>query len=75
MLIKIKVTPSAKEDKVLGQDAEGTYKLRVRAAADKGQANQAVIDLLADYFKKPKRSIIIKTGFTNRVKTILIEDE
>lgn len=74
MVIQVKVTPSSREDRVLGQDEAGTYKLRVRAAADKGKANQAVVDLLSSYFQKPKRNIIIKSGFTSRLKTVLIEE-
>ena len=74
MVIKVKVTPSSKEDRVVGQDADGTWKVKVRAAPDKGKANQAVIDLLAKHFNKPKRSIIIKSGLTDRLKTIIIDD-
>ncbi len=74
VVIKVKVTPSAKEDKVVGQEADGTWKVRVTAPPDKGKANQAVIDLLAKHFNKPKRSIIIKSGFADRLKTVIIED-
>ncbi len=75
MLIKVKVTAGAKEDRVVGQDETGVYKVRVSAARDKGKANQAVVDLLSKHFNRPKRSIIIKSGMTENIKTIIVEDE
>ena len=74
MVIKVKVTPSAKEDRIVSQDPDGVWKIRVSCSADKGKANQAVVNLLANHFNKPKRSIIIKSGFTSRLKTIIVED-
>ena len=48
MLIQVKVTPNASEDKVIGMDGE-VLKIKVRATPEKGKANQAVIDLLAKH--------------------------
>jgi len=74
MLIQVKVTPNASEDKVIGMDKE-ILKIKVRATPEKGKANQAVIDLLAKHYKVPKRCIIIKSGETSRLKLVLIETD
>ncbi len=71
-MIQVKVTPNANEDKVIGMDGK-VLKVKVRASPEKGKANQAVIDLLAKHYKVPKRSVIIKSGETSRVKLFLID--
>ena len=71
MIIQVKVTLNANEDKVIGMDGK-VLKVKVRASPEKGKANQAVIDLLAKHYKVPKCSIIIKSGETSRVKLFLI---
>ena len=74
MIIKVKVTPGAKEDKVMGYDGN-LLRLKVTAPPDKGKANQAVVDLLAIHFKIPKRCVIIKSGQTSRLKTVIIDKD
>lgn len=74
MQMTVKVTPGAKEDKIVSIEGN-LIKLRVSAAPDKGKANLAVIDLLAKHYKVPKRCVIIKSGHTSKTKTVLIEGE
>ena len=74
MLIKIKVTPGAREDKVLGMEGD-TLKVKLRAPPEDGKANQALIGVLAEHFKVHKRCVIIRSGHTSRLKTVLIERE
>lgn len=71
MKITIKVTPHAKVEEVVQQD--DIFLVKVRAAAKEGKANDAVIKLLAAYFKVPKSSITIKAGLSGRNKIIEIE--
>jgi uncharacterized protein (TIGR00251 family) len=72
MIIKVKVTPNAREDKVL-EEVDGILKVKLRAPPEDGKANLALIDLLAKHFKLPKRSIIIQSGHTSRLKHILLD--
>lgn len=53
---------------------EGTYKVRVHAAPDKGAANKEVIVSLADYFDVPPSMVKIVRGHTSRNKVVLIEE-
>lgn len=69
----MKVQPKAKKVGV-EKIGEGTYKVRVHAAPDKGAANKEVIISLADYFDVPPSTIKIVRGQTSRDKVILIEE-
>ncbi len=71
MKITVKVTPHAKTEEVEQQD--DIYLVKVKAAAKEGKANDAVIKLLAAYFKVPKSTITIKTGLVSRNKIVEIE--
>jgi uncharacterized protein len=73
MKITVKVTPHAKTEEVVQQD--DIYLVKVRAAAKEGKANDAVIKLLAAYFKVPKSTVTIKTGITGRNKIVEIEEK
>ena len=72
MIVQVKITPGAKEDKVIGF-AEGILKIKVRAPAIEGKANLALIDLLSKHFKIPKRDVIIKSGESSRLKLVILE--
>lgn len=69
----LKVNPKAKITKIV-QDSESGFTVWTTAAPDKGQANDAVIRILADYLKIAKSKITIKHGAANRNKIIEIED-
>ena len=51
------------------------YKVRVKAAPDKGRANAEVIDLLAGHFSVPRSCLTIARGHTGRNKIVVIESE
>jgi len=71
--ISVKVTPGAKQNCVVGW--EGAWlKIRVTAIAEKGAANHAVVALLADYFKIPKRDVVLVQGATSRTKLFEIPE-
>ena len=50
----------------------GRLKIRVHAAPENGQANAAVVELLAEIFQVPSRNITLLQGETSRMKTIRI---
>ncbi|MBM3193678.1 MAG: DUF167 domain-containing protein [Chlamydiae bacterium] len=72
MLIKVKVTPGSREEKVTS-DEEGFLKVKLRAPPEDGKANTALIEVLAKHFNLPKRCIIIQSGHTSRIKHVLID--
>ena len=69
MRIYAKVTPRAGKNEV-AKISEGEYKIKVTAVPEKGKANEAVVELLADYFSVPKSSVNIIGGKSARTKII-----
>lgn len=67
--IEVTVKPGASRNAVEDLGA-AKYKIWVTARPDQGKANQAVIKLLADFFKVPKSRIQILRGETVRTKLI-----
>jgi uncharacterized protein len=67
--IWVTVKPQAKKSEVK-KISDGEYSVSVRAPAREGKANEAVIDLLAEYFSVPKSSIRIMRGQTARRKLV-----
>ncbi|MFA6285670.1 MAG: DUF167 domain-containing protein [Parcubacteria group bacterium] len=72
MRIYVKVTPRAGKNEVL-KISEGEYKVKVTAPPEKGMANEAVIEILADYFDVSKSSVSIIGGKSTKIKIIDIE--
>jgi uncharacterized protein (TIGR00251 family) len=69
--IGIKVVPGASRDSIdgwLGDDV----KMRVRAPAERGRANKAVLALLAEALGLPRKSVKIITGDTAQRKIVEI---
>jgi len=75
--LTVRVTPRSGRDAVEGwtQDEAGrpVLKVRVAAAAADGQANAAVIAVLAKALGRPKSAIRIVRGDTARTKQIEVE--
>jgi len=71
MLIKVKVSPHSKEEKII-KKAEDSFEILVKEKPIKGQANKAVINILSDYFNKTKKVKLIK-GFKERNKIFSID--
>ena len=69
MKITLQVKAGAKIEKVEKID-EKNYKLWVKAPAKENKANEAVIKVLAKYFKVPKSEIIILSGAKSKIKLI-----
>jgi len=71
MIIEVKVKAKAREEKVekLG---ENSFNVFVKALPIGGKANEAVIKLLADYFKLAKSRIKIVSGLKSKRKIVEI---
>jgi hypothetical protein len=53
----------------------GMLKVKISAAPEKGKANQALVEFLADKLGIKKKFIRITSGLTSKVKQITIEQE
>lgn len=67
--IRVKVTPRAREDAVTGWTGD-ILKVRVRAAAERGKANEAVCAVIAEALGVPVRDVSVVRGHTSREKVI-----
>ena len=75
MKIKVKVIPQASKDEVLKiKDADGSDMLKIKTTKppEDGKANEAVIEILAEYFGVKKSAVNILSGEVSRVKIIEI---
>ncbi len=70
--LTLKVTPKSSRNEIVGIGEDGSLKVRVTAAPEKGQANAAVCELLAREFGLPKRNVSILRGATSHTKTVLL---
>lgn len=66
----VRVIPHSRQSKVV--DDGGILRVYTTVAPEKGNANKAVIELLADYFNVPKSRIKILKGLTFREKTVAV---
>ncbi len=72
VLLPVKVVPGASRTRYLGE-YDKRARIAVAAPPEKGQANKAVIALLADLLGVRKRDVTVVAGATSVVKTIRIE--
>ena len=77
--VALRVTPRGGRDDIDGietlADGRTVLKLRVRAVAESGEANRAVLELMAKALGVPKARVRILSGTTSRLKQIAIEGE
>ena len=75
--LPVRLTPGASTDRIDGWDvdAEGrpVLKVRVRARPVDGEANQALIKLLARALGVAKSAVSVQRGGQSRTKILLIE--
>lgn len=70
--LKIKAIPGASKTEAKAVMADGTIKIAVAAAPEKGRANAALIEFLAEEFLVSRDSVRIISGAGARVKLIRI---
>lgn len=73
MYIKVTVQPGAKEDSIV-KVTNDTFKLKVKAKAERNQANLAVIGLVSAYFDLPRGKVKIVTGHHHPKKILSLGD-
>jgi len=71
VILPIKVIASSSVNKVVGWESHH-LKVKLTAPPEKGKANEALIDILADFFGIAKSKISILQGHTNPKKTVCL---
>ncbi len=72
MYVRVKVRPKSKANEIVETMDDGTIKVRVKAAPEKGKANKEVIKLLAKKYNVRKSDVEIVSGKTDQIKLIKI---
>ena len=79
MSVSLRVTPRGSRDAIEGierlSDGRAVMKVRVRAIADGGEANRAVMKLLAKALHVPQASVTLASGATSRLKQVDISGD
>lgn len=73
MRVNVRVKPNSGCRSVRQKD--GILVVNVDAPAHKGKANRRLVEILADFYQKPKSGIVIVKGIKGRNKTVNIEDK
>ena len=71
VVVAVRVQPRAARDEVSGVTG-GALKIRLRAPALEGRANEALCDFLAALLKRPKSAVRILAGERSRDKRVEI---
>ena len=74
MDLRVKVIPKSSRTELAGILPDGTWKIKVAAAPEKGRANQALCEFLADHFRVAKSKVRIVSGGTSHLKRIHVDD-
>ncbi len=71
MLVKVRVTPNAREARVTKVD-EANYEVKVDERATDGRANKRLLEILSKHFGVPKSRIVIVSGARSRDKVLAV---
>ncbi len=69
--LRLRVKPGGRRDRLVGAYG-GALKLEVTAAAERGQANDAVVSLLARTLGVPRAAVALVSGATSQNKSVRI---
>ncbi|MGA8002813.1 MAG: DUF167 family protein [Pseudolabrys sp.] len=77
--LTIRLTPKGGRDAIDGvevmSDRRTVLKVRVRAAPSEGEANAALIRLIAKTMGVPPRNVVLAAGATGRLKRLMISGD
>ena len=70
--LTLKVIPKSSRNEIVGFLEDGSLKVRVTAAPEKGKANAEVCELLGREFGVSRRAVEIVRGETSPVKRVVV---
>jgi uncharacterized protein (TIGR00251 family) len=77
VILTVRLTPKGGRDAIDGieerADGRPVLKVRVRAAASDGDANDALVRLIAAAARVPRRAVCLMSGHTSRIKRVKID--
>jgi len=72
VLISVYIQPNSSKEEIIGEH-NNMLKIKIKAPADNGKANQALVKFLAKYLNIRIRQVTIIKGLISREKTILLD--
>ena len=66
------MSPGGAHSEIVGRYGEG-WKVRVAARAERGRANEALLDLLAETLGVPRARVDLVAGASSRDKVVVVE--
>lgn len=70
-LLKVKLIPRSSRNQLAGNDGD-IYRIKITAPPVEGKANHALIAYIAEILEVPKGNVLIVSGRSSRLKTLLI---
>ena len=74
MEFRVKVVPKSSKTELVGYLPDGTWKVKVAAAPEKGRANRALCEFLAEKLGVAKSKVHIVSGETSQLKRIRVDE-
>jgi uncharacterized protein (TIGR00251 family) len=72
IMLTLKVIPKSSRNEIVGILEDGSLKLKITAAPEKGKANAGVCELLAREFGVSRSGVAIVRGETSPVKHVVV---
>lgn len=73
MILELHVQPGASRSEFAGMHGE-RIKVRLAARAVDGNANEALVEFLAEHYNVPKSRVRIASGLKSRRKRVIIDE-
>ena len=73
MRITVKVKPGSKKGPLVVEE-NGELTVFIKERAVDGAANEGLVAALSAHFKVSKSKIIIESGFTSRIKRVMVSE-
>lgn len=70
---RVKVVPKSSRTEVVGVLPDGTLKVKVAAAPEKGRANKELCSFLALQLGVAKSAVTVQSGHTSPLKTVVVK--
>ena len=74
MDLRVKVIPKSSRTELAGVLPDGTWKVKVAAPPEKGKANRALCEFLAEKLGVTKSKVHIVAGETSHLKRIRVDE-
>lgn len=72
LTLNVKAVPRSSRDEIAGVQPDGSLKVKVTAVPEKGKANAAICELLAECFNVPRRNVEVTRGRSSAQKVVTL---